>query len=471
MAQLDKKSLERIRRSVQWTEAQSTHLAGQPNTPRERARGFWAELTDEPSKGVYSWTRKQSDGAGGLDDDVSGATGMGSAYETNGKSGIARGERARLYFAGFSDSHEPIYLFSFGGVTGFWVEIRDHKRLGPNRWRYAGVEMEEADDGELVVKEGGRVFGLADGANLLLNKIEDNNSASGVQGNSVDLADLPSGVTEISPVRGKPRVWVHTCTTLEDGSLSAKFTYENHAPSVSPPTYTAVLCTDPTETITVTAKTTGGAVAIGSVHLIDGECWRIVSTSSDPADYEISGLDPRESCEACADDPDPDNEPDDDGSDPPCAYDASPPTNMAAAYRIAGYHDGDIIPPDPCYVSSPQTAYLDTGVWRGDFGNFGPGTSGYGWYIDGTVYPLVSPGTGEGPSINGKLFAFHSNIRLKQSEPCYWIMAVHVFNSFGTALTVWEGEKHTGSTPAGVYTRSDGCASGPGALRVVAGVA
>lgn len=120
MARLDKNSIERIRRSVKWTEGQREMLAGQPPPdPRGANRGFWAKLTGETTPGVYSWARQQSDGTGGLAADLDGATGTGTAFEANGETGIKNNSKVRLYFAGFNGSGQPIYLFVAEGAAGY----------------------------------------------------------------------------------------------------------------------------------------------------------------------------------------------------------------------------------------------------------------------------------------------------------------------------------------------------------------
>ena len=79
-------------------------------------------------------------------------------------------------------------------AAGVLVEgvITSSTPIGPNRWAYTVEESEYLKLGEFGIKAGGRVF-------TAYNDCEQQNAATGIQGNGVDVDDLPEGV-EIVPI-------------------------------------------------------------------------------------------------------------------------------------------------------------------------------------------------------------------------------------------------------------------------------
>lgn len=70
----------------------------------------------------------------------------------------------------------------------------------PNMWSYTYTEQKPGAPGLWVDKPGGQ-----SGSNAY-NSMEANNSASGIQGNGIDLSTLPAG-SVLLPIRGNPVVW------------------------------------------------------------------------------------------------------------------------------------------------------------------------------------------------------------------------------------------------------------------------
>ncbi len=133
----------------------------------------------------------------------------------------------------------------------------------------------------------------------------------------------------------------------------------------------------------------------------------------------------------------------------------TPCHNLVASYQIANYTDGDL-------QASLCTSCINSGAtaWAGVFGYIREtGSSGYRCRWDGS--PIQPPNL----SIDGKAFdnfAHHpdENTRLRLYGG-KWLLKVVCDIYPGTHSRVWEGEKTTGDTPVGVYTRTSGCDTTP----------
>jgi len=108
----DRQSAGRISRAVRRIEGMPLYRGGK--APLARPTGhlsFWAEITDEPSTGVYDWKLLVPDDTGALVDASPAVTGA-NAYEINGAEGIAAGTRVRLRLVNHDGSGNGIYLFA-----------------------------------------------------------------------------------------------------------------------------------------------------------------------------------------------------------------------------------------------------------------------------------------------------------------------------------------------------------------------
>lgn len=111
-----------------------------------------------------------------------------------------------------------------GGDGGLWIKITGSSAIGgrTNAWRYSWVEMRLERDGLFIEAINPR---SSSNAGYAYNSIENNNSATGIQGNSVDLSTLPASM-QFLPVRGNPvvRAWRQTNCDDQDEWI---FSYEN----------------------------------------------------------------------------------------------------------------------------------------------------------------------------------------------------------------------------------------------------
>ena len=116
-------------------------------------------------------------------------------------------------------------------------------------------------------------------------------------------------------------------------------------------------------------------------------------------------------------------------------------------YEINGYSDGDLSRCTSCNVVS------GAGGWNGKFGAYS-GTCG--WWRAAEGDPAKSF---DGHAFNDTL----SRIILSGSK---WRMQLYCNDSSFNNYKIWSGEKATGSTPAGTYTRTGGCETTPTSLNI-----
>lgn len=126
--------------------------------------GFWAEITGEPSDGVYSWKRLRpqkndtstSDPEDPLRDTDPLLEGTENAQEIDQTAGIANETRVWMQPNGVDSDGKPQFIFKHSEAeTTFHALITGHASLATNRWKYAWSEAEWNGD-DLQVKSGGR---------------------------------------------------------------------------------------------------------------------------------------------------------------------------------------------------------------------------------------------------------------------------------------------------------------------------
>lgn len=354
-------TVERIARSMRKQPTPSRVVNAASN---DLQASFLARLTTFDGTAGWSWVRVYpDDAADGRVSDWDPEASGDNAWRLGGGTGTAGG-LVVLHLAAKDATGKLWYYFT---APGFWVEVQDHKKLSANRWRYAGPEMIETPAGELAVASGGIVFGLEDGDNVLTNRIEDNNDGSGVEGNSADVDNLPEG-DELLPVRGKPRVWVHTLND-HGGILHGKFTYENHS-GAAPPVYKLIICGGSTS-ITANIQCTGSPSSIiGRVVKHAGYCWTIDSLVEGPADAELSCLTSYADCSACEDD----GEVDGDGDTPTSCPLGLPATLYAHGGPIASIATGPNIDTEADCSSATTPTNETANPWDGSLMSDGDGT-------------------------------------------------------------------------------------------------
>lgn len=112
------------------------------------------------------------------------------------------------------------------GRDWFWAKITGSLEIvgASNRWQYAYTEQRRTATGFEALTDGRT--GTTD-TRFAINSIEANNTASSIQGNSIDHddADYPSGF-QLLAVRGNPvvQMWV---SSDSDGNTAYTFSYEN----------------------------------------------------------------------------------------------------------------------------------------------------------------------------------------------------------------------------------------------------
>lgn len=95
--------------------------------------------------------------------------------------------------------------------NGFWAELGSATSIGVNRWQYPFTEAQYRQQGQWEQRVGGR-------SGVAFNTLEAPNSDSGVQGNGVDVANLPEGVNLV-PIGAGSVVWMRrvvNCQTASD---------------------------------------------------------------------------------------------------------------------------------------------------------------------------------------------------------------------------------------------------------------
>lgn len=104
-------------------------------------------------------------------------------------------------------------------ADGFWAEIGAATAGGTNKWTYAATEKIPSSGGYTTLTDGRSITGAR-------NSVENSNSATGTQGNSIDIDgtifDDNSGLA-IQPVEGSPVVWV---TRYQTGASAYEYRFE-----------------------------------------------------------------------------------------------------------------------------------------------------------------------------------------------------------------------------------------------------
>lgn len=137
-----------------------------------------------------------------------------------------------------------------------------------------------------------------------------------------------------------------------------------------------------------------------------------------------------------------------------------PESGLSDYYRLADYTDGDLT---GCETCTDVTGVPGFAPWDGGFER---------WYplgVGACVWSSVITFSGTMPSISGKAGMYIYNplpnaaqyIELVTSgDPdCYWRLTIGCTDGSGNIVIMWRGTKSTGDTPAGTYTRDEGCDS------------
>ena len=125
----------------------------------------------------------------------------------------------------------------------------------------------------------------------------------------------------------------------------------------------------------------------------------------------------------------------------PCEYDE----DLTGDYRIVGYNDGDLAGCEDC------SDYEGGGAaWNGVF--TWSGTPGY-WHDPATATLKIDGKVVNYPD-SEMIWLAHV---IEYDPECFWSIMIQCTELPGTTHIIWHGDKNTGGSPAGVYTRSAGC--------------
>lgn len=153
-----------------------------------------------------------------------------------------------------------------------------------------------------------------------------------------------------------------------------------------------------------------------------------------------------------------------------CPSPASCPGDNSASYRIQDYDNDDwtvSAAGGECLGGfTGDTSFTD---WDGVFAI--ADAANCLWEAGDTNYNVASGRavTGSNPDGRWQMAPTAANFlrHVPGSIPPRWEIRWQVEKT-GTRTTVWEGRKTTGSTPAGIYTRNNGCESGITSITVEA---
>ena len=128
---------------------------------------------------------------------------------------------------GGEDSNgDPVRLldlnFEGRSADGFWAEVGSSSANGTNKWTYEVTEQVPISGGFQDLTDGRSLSGV-------LNTVENSNSGSGIQGNSVDIDGTvfdDNSDLEVQPVQGSPVVWVRRYE-ISAGTYQYAFEYVN----------------------------------------------------------------------------------------------------------------------------------------------------------------------------------------------------------------------------------------------------
>lgn len=218
----NKNATDRIRRVVKKVEGNRSPLFNNKAKQSKYDDWFWAIVrnddTYEPLNGWYTVISASvdavADAAPTFTERVSSdkkylevrALNISEAITASGD--ILDGEPTRVYVA--SDTNNEIYYyFEQSGGDALWAEITSATGIGDNRWAYGIAQVEYLKEGTWDTVIGG-ITGVG------YNSIETPNGATGVQGNGVDVANLPSGV-EIVPLGVGAVVRAYPVTNCDTG--------------------------------------------------------------------------------------------------------------------------------------------------------------------------------------------------------------------------------------------------------------
>ena len=213
MSRLSDNSIHSIFRRLRDIPRQSRTGTPEPTPNFETA--FFARITAVSTEGLHSWKRVRFDDAA-EDKFADWPVTAEGAENTISMTGTpaAEGDLVRLYLIG-QVSGLPRFGFLPLGSSAIWAKITSSTSIADHRWSY-GFEAVKYD-------KLGAWTTIVDGlTGTAYNTIEANNDDAGIQGNGVDLANLPTGVT-IVPIGVGAIVELRAVTNCETGAVEYVF--------------------------------------------------------------------------------------------------------------------------------------------------------------------------------------------------------------------------------------------------------
>lgn len=200
----------RVARAVRKSERQPSRSGGKNRSGLERTPPFIIEIIgeDPDEAGKYSWKKLVPENGALIDtaDPLIDSAGEFTAREFNGAPGLTG--RFEVQFVGYDGEEppKPCYLFPNTTANGFYIRVVSSTPIAGafNRWSYAWVEQLVNKVGTFKDRPAGQTS--ATSGIPAYNSMEANNAETGIQGNGIDIANLPAGWT-IKPIGIGAVVW------------------------------------------------------------------------------------------------------------------------------------------------------------------------------------------------------------------------------------------------------------------------
>lgn len=187
-------------------------------------QGFWAKIIS--GSGAFKWVEQRLKQDGKFEDlpyGRSGKEGNVPAYEANQAGAIPSGTIVWMHDTDRKDARAFVYG---GSSDGFWARISGYSSIvgQSGRYVYTAVRQKAGAAGQMT--DDSDYSSLT----LVYNTIECYNDGAGLEGNSANLTNYPSG-TMVAPVQGNPVVWLRSDYDCY-GNRIYYFQYENKMPEI-----------------------------------------------------------------------------------------------------------------------------------------------------------------------------------------------------------------------------------------------
>ena len=189
---------------------------------------FMAQITDDgATDGFYKFKEVTWDPTTGWWKDVTGGltdTDLGEALEKSGLDQVGLDQfvslKQILAYDATEQKEVPIYTFDVPR-RWIWANLTGETEISTNRWKMAWTEVVRTSTTGFGAPSGRTALSGTATGDPVINSVEANNAATGVQGNGVDVdgADYPAGFSQQPISRdGKTVVKIYR-QRLSDGTM------------------------------------------------------------------------------------------------------------------------------------------------------------------------------------------------------------------------------------------------------------